>query len=89
MEDALGGRAIQVFPNPAQDRLFLQLDQSPTLSMHVTLLNALGQKIKATQEWPAGGPAKLEISVAELATGMYFLQIETEKGTWTHKVQVQ
>ena len=71
---------VQVFPNPANDRITLMFDQSQ--KQHLTrLLDAYGQPILQTQF--------NSLDIAQVPNGIYLLQIETERYRTTKKLVVQ
>ncbi len=70
-----------IFPNPTKDIINVKTKGSPVLSLSVS--NALGQRmthISWSQSWIKN---YLQLSIAHLPQGTYFLSIETEEGTST------
>ncbi|SCY22688.1 M1 family aminopeptidase [Flavobacterium caeni] len=65
--------AISLYPNPAHDRLTLDLPSGVTVEQ-TTFYNALGQQAKTTQ-------SETSWEVADLASGVYFLNVQTDAGT--------
>ncbi|HEX6430029.1 MAG TPA: FG-GAP-like repeat-containing protein, partial [Niastella sp.] len=70
---------IIVFPNPASNVLQLRLNNSYA-TMHVQIINSAGQVVKQYPNMPAGNQV-LQIPVSALASGTYFLYLQsgTEK----------
>ncbi|WP_124979265.1 cellulase family glycosylhydrolase [Nonlabens xiamenensis] len=70
---------VDVYPNPASDRLYINLaeDQSPILRLEV--YNLQGQRISESQS------AKEGIDIQELAQGTYILSIELQDGQQLHQ----
>jgi hypothetical protein len=66
----------RIFPNPANQTLTIESPQPST----ITLLNLQGQQIKTLA---TTGTTTLDIS--NLARGMYFLEVKTEKGVAVRK----
>ena len=70
-----------IFPNPTKDIINVKTKGSPVLSLSIS--NALGQQmthISWSQSWIKN---YLQLSIAHLPQGTYFLTIETEEGTST------
>ena len=69
--------AISVFPNPVNDILNIQLPTRVGLEK-VVVYNNLGQKVAEGNE--------LSLSIANLASGVLFLEIVTSEGTFHKKI---
>ncbi len=67
---------IKVFPNPVQEQLNLQTDETV---LTLTIFNTMGQQV-FTQGQKTG-----PVDVSSLAPGAYFLNVETTKGRWHGK----
>ncbi len=78
-ENASLEQFIHVAPNPFNSDLFIEADSEISV---VSVYNTLGQVIK-TQE---GNDKKISLDNSDLQNGIYFLHIETEKGTVIKKV---
>ncbi len=66
---------LRVFPNPAQDLLFVDWGDSQPLA--ISLYNSLGQRLQHLIN-PVGTSAKMPVS--DLQEGCYFLEIQWENG---------
>lgn len=72
---------LQVYPNPARDVLNIV---SSELIQEVRLINMLGQTIHtSTVE-----SANVQLNVSGFDRGIYFIQIRTDKGFTTERVQI-
>ena len=69
--------AISISPNPVNDELHIQLPTSIDLEK-VTVFNSLGQKVAESNS--------TTLSVAEVATGVLFVEIATTSGTYHKKI---
>ena len=74
---------IKVFPNPGFDHIYIQFDILPTQPIHLTLFDATGQEIKSERVNPSG---RLELSVRDYPTGIYFLTIEVTDKVYFQKI---
>lgn len=72
---------LSIYPNPAKD--FVTIN-APSAIKTVKVYNTVGQLVieKSVKEVSA------KISVNELKSGVYFVTVETEKGTYTQKINV-
>lgn len=73
--------SINVYPNPAKD--FITVNSAVTIKT-VKIYNTVGQIVieKSVKDNIA------KISVSELNAGVYFITTETEKGTFTKKINI-
>lgn len=74
---------LRVFPNPAQNRIAVQLPSAEI--QQIRLFDVLGQLQLEQQQLPDGF---LDLP-AELDNGWYFLEVQTSKGRATKKIQIQ
>ncbi len=69
---------ISVYPNPVIDNIIIENPQSATMK----ILNVQGQLIKIL----TSSKVKTNIDVSSLSNGVYFLEMETEKGIIVKKI---
>ena len=80
---------LSVFPNPANDYAQVAFDLSQNSPVNLSILDLSGRLIKQMHSGllPAG---KQQISIpTELANGMYLLQLHTDQGVVTQKLNIQ
>lgn len=73
----------RLWPNPADDRITIEWNEN--LAASITLLNALGQEVyrnKLEEE-------KTEINISHLPKGIYFVKIESSRGSLVKKLIIQ
>jgi hypothetical protein len=68
--------AVQVFPNPAKDVLQLQCGSQIS---HVEVYNALGQSMNVKNIKNLGAKS-VDLNIANLATGSYWIKAHTQQG---------
>ena len=71
---------FSLFPNPAKDQFAISLNKSIELE-HINIYNHLAQLISTTQE--------TTVNTSHLASGMYFVELITDKGKATKKLILQ
>lgn len=77
---------VEVFPNPASNRVNVRLLSLPTEQVSLTLFNALGVRVADLQpDWSASRVVPLDLT--NLAAGSYFLHIRAGDETCVKQVQ--
>lgn len=76
---------LNVYPNPAKD--VLNVSYEAANGADVTLTDMMGNKVLAASA--NAGTTQLSMNTAGLQTGMYILNISTEKGKTSRKVSIQ
>ena len=71
-------QAITVYPNPANDVLFIQDNMKLGQQFLASIYNSYGQLVKNSYN-------AREIDLTSLANGYYTLNITSQQGTATHK----
>ncbi len=72
---------LKVFPNPANDKIFIEADYSVKINSLI-ITNALGQQVFSMLNLEG----KQEIDISELPQGVYFLRAENKQGQSVFKV---
>lgn len=78
---------IQVYPNPAQDRLFIQLGGSFTAE-EISIFDPLGKRIKINTNL-VSNTGLIELSTGQWARGVYFLMIRSGEQMYSHKILLE
>lgn len=79
---------VNVFPIPAKDNFNLKVDFPEQLDVLVRLYDQTG-RIILTQEFDQLQNGTFNYDVRTLASGLYFLQLDTDAGTRIEKIVVQ
>lgn len=69
--------AIQLFPNPAQELIYLQIDPTENQLLQVECYNILGQRVFHD---PSPNASILSYDIRSLAAGTYFLRVQFLQG---------
>jgi len=80
----LDGINVKIFPNPVSHETTINIDSDQPI-YKIELFNLLGAIVKTT--YPNSAP--YAFSVSGIEKGIYFLRIETQKGAYLTKIQVQ
>lgn len=71
--------ALSIYPNPAKDEVHIQIAET---IQNVTIYTTTGQMVKAQKQAET-------LQVSDLSAGIYFMQIETDKGTYIEKLIIK
>ena len=72
---------VKLFPNPVNDKLNIQFS-SDLGEIKGTIYSLTGQKIQVFIQ----NSLEKTIDISDVSEGIYFIKLETEKGTSTHKI---
>jgi hypothetical protein len=81
-EQQAGNLSVKIFPNPANDRVQIQLEErnGPSAQkVELTILNSMGQAIETHRMNSIDG--RLELRLSGYEDGLYFIRIITGEGT--------
>ncbi len=85
-DEILNEDNIRVFPNPTSDLLNVQFDKAPKGRLFVSMFNAQGQEVLRRQfDHTENG---IQLSTADLASGIYFVALRAQNAIFTRKVSV-
>lgn len=71
---------ISMFPNPSTGKVFITIDAEATYNMTVTVYNLLGEVAMSPVNYKAG-TTSIQINMSNVANGLYFVKIQSDKGT--------
>ncbi len=77
--------SINIYPNPAQDELTIELNSNMSDDLRIELNNTLGKRIQSEQ---ISGRAKILISLKNIDTGIYFLRISNQTESILRRIVV-
>jgi hypothetical protein len=86
---AAGIEAFSIFPNPASDKSAIKFNLPASGKVVVAVTDAMGRLVKTiAQETLSAGAHSIDINTADLASGIYNVTVQTEKGMMTRKLSV-
>lgn len=86
VDPLLAAQGFEAYPSPAEDWLEIQVSGPLSAGAEVELLTALGQRLRSERLPAAAAEASLRWQLGELAPGLYFLRLKTERGSISRKV---
>ncbi len=69
---------INLYPNPASDRLNMELSLPTESTVKIEILNALGKLVATEEKSMIKGTNTSLIDIGHLVSGMYFMTISSE-----------
>lgn len=86
VDDAASLSRITVFPNPANDRITIDLSEFSGRLIAAELYDMQGQFVAAPHG--AGASGRLDVDLGALATGAYVLRLTSDRGVRTERIIV-
>jgi PKD repeat protein len=79
---------ISVYPNPATNFVTIELQLGSSQNVEMTFVNTLGQTVYTSKSNVSAGKTPVNINTASFARGVYLLQVKTESGIQTRRVEL-
>lgn len=76
---------LNIYPNPTQNKFFVDLTLNEKQTVQVELLNATGQRLQ-TQVYQAVAQQKLAMNIENYPSGLYFIKLTVGDQTLSKKV---
>ncbi len=77
---------INIYPNPATDLLYVEMELYTPESVKIYLINQLGQTVIMVNDGIESGSLKKEIMLNNIAPGIYFLKVQTNSVNMVKKI---
>jgi hypothetical protein len=78
--------AVMIYPNPASDFVYVELDNSNISEAELTLTDIMGLEISKVSFSKEGNSLKVKLGVGQLAEGIYLLYIQSDVGAVCKKI---
>lgn len=85
-ENRLTPSSIKVYPNPAHAFTTIQLEETTSFPVHLTLHDVYGKKVMDLTQSPSSG--KIGFSTADIAAGVYLINLADQSNTMYHATLV-
>ncbi|MEM7037763.1 MAG: PKD domain-containing protein [Bacteroidota bacterium] len=82
---APSGPEIGIYPNPASAYVRLSGREVPEGAVKGTLVDVQGRKVREWETVVVQGNLEVEVSVADLPAGLYFVHLSGDGWTWQHR----
>ncbi|MDP3556219.1 MAG: T9SS type A sorting domain-containing protein [Bacteroidota bacterium] len=80
---------FSLYPNPATQTCFVELNLNQTSDLEISVLNYLGQVVKQKNYKSQFGKSQFEIELTNLKAGIYFVSLKTGNISSTKKLVVE
>jgi hypothetical protein len=80
---------LVIFPNPASDKVSVMVNATSSNTAQVNIIDIKGAIVKSMDGKLVSGVNVMELSVADLPKGMYFVQVTSNEGTSTKKLVIE
>lgn len=81
--------SLSVYPNPAADVAYVSVNMENNADANISMINTLGQVVLAKTANLESGSNKIELNTSDLASGVYFVQVEIAGNVETVKLSVK
>jgi len=82
-------RHVEIYPNPASERVFISFDDSGSATYQVEIFDLLGRRILGMKEWnQADTPEDVSIDISRLHPGVYVIRTEGNGAFWSRLLSV-
>lgn len=88
MEEAQAPIDVDVFPNPTQGELNINVELMNAQDLTVSVINALGQTVKEIKQLQSNG-GLIKINLAGNTQGVYFVMVRCKSGSFSKRVVLQ
>lgn len=85
----LAAGIVSIYPNPAQNQVTIEYDNTYGEKLNISLVNHLGQSIKKLDAGIAEGYNQVEMDLTGVQSGVYFIRIENGSEVITRKLVIQ
>ena len=86
--DILEDLALNLFPNPTNDKLNIQINTTSQDDLQLNILNHLGQLIKTKHLTEQDLNSRITFDVSTFDSGLYFLNVKNESGVMSKKFMI-
>jgi hypothetical protein len=80
---------LNVYPNPAENTVYIQLKEKLTLALQLTITDLVGKKVYEMEILPGSGSKNIPVDVSTLQNGLYMLRIADREYTFTKKLIIK
>jgi hypothetical protein len=88
-DPALTAGSIQISPNPGDGLFYLTLSSDAAASVHLTVMDLVGQQLKVLEWNLLQGMNKRTLNIQDLPGGVYMLRLQKDNEVVTQKLVIQ
>lgn len=83
--EALKGLGLEVYPNPASDKVFVRINANETIHIHLDIIDMAGNILQKNKH-SILGETIIPIETETYSSGLYLLRLTTEAGSAVYKL---
>jgi hypothetical protein len=88
-EHSLNESSVEIFPNPANDNATLAIHMNASQAVTITLINSIGQTVSSQTKSLTKGNNLIDLDVAGLSAGIYFVNVLEGTSMLSKKLIIQ
>ena len=88
LSNDLAKEVISIYPNPANEELWIESNSLNAGNVSVKLVDMLGQYVQENNFQSYDGFNQFKIDIRKLNRGIYFVEIKTDKSTYLRKINI-
>lgn len=77
---------IDVFPNPTDGDFFVELNSNSVQDVTITVINTMGQKISIYEKYSIVNHKSIKFDISNFDPGVYFIQVQSLKGSSVKRI---
>jgi hypothetical protein len=82
------GLGISLYPNPNNGQFRIDMTSPKSARARIAVLNDAGEYVWENRDVEISGNRTLPVSLEGVASGIYLLRIQTDKGIYLHKFMI-
>lgn len=80
---------LKIYPNPANDRINITFDNNELKRIEIKILDVIGRTVYERGFTNFNNPMNLSIDISEFRSGIYFIQLQTDRSILNREIVVQ
>lgn len=88
VEENMANVSMEVYPNPTNGELFVEITTLDVQDFTITVINTLGQTVKEVKQVQSNG-GKIKIDLSDKNTGVYFVTVKSKSGSKVKRIVLQ
>jgi len=89
IEEYLLGGNVEVYPNPASDRLNISFESKEEFDIEIAITDIAGKQMIIEEHYVKQGVNKLSYNLESFKLGIYLVNLRGEKGTLNYKLIIR
>jgi hypothetical protein len=89
INEVLAVETFNTFPNPVDNYLMIQFNAIKAADVQISLVSITGQTLLVDNQYLTAGGQNIEIEVAKIPTGVYFVNIANGKDVISQKIVIK